>query len=562
MHKIGLFFSLVFIIALPLSSAGAVTLPDRNLIREEVRELRKDMQDMRKNMREEFRSDTILVKFRNTDRAVRIPVPAFLSPEQVVLLYGARGDVEYAEPDYVAYAFYIPNDTYYQYQWNLGGGVSGHINTESAWNISNGSGVTIAVIDTGVAYENYSDGTGRYYQAPDFSGTRFVAGYDFVNNDSHPNDDNGHGTHVAGTVAESTGNNEGVAGVAHGAQIMPVKALDSRGRGSYSDIADAIRFAADHGADVINLSLGGSSNSRTLEDAVSYAYGKGVVIVAAAGNNGRSSVSYPARYDDYVIAVGATRYDERRASYSNYGSSLDIMAPGGDTRVDQNGDGYGDGILQQTFSGTTGNFGYYFYQGTSMAAPHVAGVAALVISNGNATTPSSVRAALESTAKDLGPAGRDNGFGHGLVNAYEALQWSNGPSEEAASEPEPAPETTPEPAPDPEPESTPEPSKQTMHIESITFATKNFVSRCRVYAYITVRDHNGDPVSRADVDIVWSGGYERTDDDDTDSRGTVEFRTRLVECGNPITLKVLNVSKDGWQYNAEADRETSDTIVP
>lgn len=179
---------------------------------------------------------------------------------------------------------------------------------------------------------------------------------------------------------------------------MPVKVLDKYGSGTYADVADGIRWAADNGAKVINLSLGGSSPASYLEDAATYAHNKGVTIVAASGNDGSSSVSYPAAYDNYVIAVGAARYDETRAYYSNYGSSLDLTAPGGDLNVDQNKDGYGDGILQQTFGRTTNSWGYYFYQGTSMAAPHVAGVVALVISKGIAIAPDQVRAVLESTA--------------------------------------------------------------------------------------------------------------------------------------------------------------------
>lgn len=170
------------------------------------------------------------------------------------------------------------------------------------------------------------------------------------------------------------------------------------------------------------MSLGGSQDSTTLYNAIKYAYNKGVVIVCAAGNDGRSQVSYPAAYTE-CIAVGATRFDGSRVRYSNYGSALDIVAPGGDTSVDQNKDGYGDGILQQTFSGSPTNFGYYFYQGTSMATPHVAGVAALVLSVHPEFTNEQVRTALQSTAKDLGTKGWDKYFGYGLVNAYGAVNW-------------------------------------------------------------------------------------------------------------------------------------------
>ena len=236
-----------------------------------------------------------------------------------------------------------------------------------------------------------------------------------------------------------------MAGVAYGASIMPVKVLNSRGSGTYADIADGIRFAADNGADVINLSLGGSSPSITLENALAYAYNKGVTIVAAAGNNSSNSLLYPAAYNNYVIAVGATRYDETLAPYSNYGAGLDVVAPGGDMSVDQNGDGYGDGILQQTFGGAWWNprWGYYFYQGTSMASPHVAGVAALIIANGNATAPGDVQMLLQSTADDLGTAGRDNTYGWGLINAMAALGGTVEPPPSLPPPPSPPPNESP-----------------------------------------------------------------------------------------------------------------------
>jgi len=204
---------------------------------------------------------------------------------------------------------------------------------------------------------------------------------------------------------------------------MPVKVLDKNGSGTYANVAEGITWAADHGAKVINMSLGGSAASTTLKNACAYAYNKGVTIVCAAGNDGQPTVSYPAAYKPYCIAVGATRYDETRAYYSNYGSSLDLVAPGGDLNVDQNKDGYADGILQQTFGNTYNDWGYWFYQGTSMAAPHVSGVAALVIAHGVAKTPDKVRAALQSTAKDKGPPGWDKDYGYGIVDAYAALMY-------------------------------------------------------------------------------------------------------------------------------------------
>ena len=323
--------------------------------------------------------------------------------------------IESAEPNYYRYADFTPNDPLYPYQWHFP-----MIQMSSAWDRSNGAGVTVAVIDTGVAYEDY----GPYRQAPDLAGTAFVAGWDFVNGDSHPNDDDSHGTHVAGTIAQTTNNAMGVAGIAYGANIMPVKVLDSEGSGTTQWVADGIVWAVNHGAQVINLSLGGPAPSSVLEDAVNYAYENGVTVIAAAGND-NSDVGYPAAYEN-CIAVGAVRYDETRSPYSNYGPSLDLVAPGGDLDVDQNGDGYGDGVLQQTFNPVTKDytdFAYWFFEGTSMAAPHVSGVAALLIAHGDATTPDEVRAALENTAKDKGPPGWDEEYGHGLIQADDALGY-------------------------------------------------------------------------------------------------------------------------------------------
>lgn len=282
-------------------------------------------------------------------------------------------------------------------------------------------------------YDNVESGAGvwettKYEQAPDLAGTSFVAGYDFINNDTHPNDDEGHGTHVTGTIAQTTNNNLGVAGIAFNAAVMPVKVLDAAGSGSYQQVADGICYAVDNGAKVINLSLSGSSPAAVLENAVAYAYNNGVTVIAAAGNSSSSSCEYPAAYDSYVIAVGATQCDRTRAPYSNYGPSLDLVAPGGNTGVDQNGDGYVDGVLQQTFGSTPVDWGYALYQGTSMAAPHVSGIAALLISTG-VTDPNAVREALQSTARDLGLPGWDIEYGWGLVDAYAALNYYHVPGD-------------------------------------------------------------------------------------------------------------------------------------
>lgn len=373
--------------------------------------------------------DEINVKFRNESKPFRtIKVPAG-SVASEVSRYSRRADVEFAEPNYFASASMVPNDPYYFVQWNFKDSAQGGIDLEPVWDETTGSGVTVAILDTGIAYENY----GTYTAAPDLAGTHFVPGYDFINNDPHANDDNSHGTHVAGTVAQRTNNSLGVAGAAFGVTLMPVKVLDKKGSGTHAAIANGIYFAADQGAKVINMSLGGAEGSTVLFEAVKYAHEKGVTIVAAAGNDGSGVVSYPAAYDDHVIAVGATGYGGYLAPYSNYGSSLDVVAPGGDTSVDKNGDGYVDGILQNTFdpvSKSPGRFSYYFFQGTSMASPHVAAAAALVLASGAAGAPAEVQNILQSTANDLGAVGRDNSFGHGLIDVAAAVSGTAPPPSE------------------------------------------------------------------------------------------------------------------------------------
>jgi serine protease len=406
-------------------------------------------------------------------------VPPSKTVEEWVDFFEKHSLVEYAEPNCFRYALWYPNDPGYGYQWhfdddhtnNTGGASSnpyggvngGGIRMEEVWQITNGSSnVVVAVIDTGVAYENYAipthekgtvkPGVKNYQEAPDLAGTSFwqnedeiagnsidddgndfvddVNGWDFVNNDAHPNDNNAHGTHVTGTIAQTTDNELGVAGIAFNTTIMPIKVLDYTGSGYDVDVADGIYYAVDNGAKIINLSLGGDAPSTTLENAVDYAYNNGVVVIAASGNDGTESVDYPAAYDDYVIAVGATRYNETRASYSDYGSSLDLVAPGGDVYADENEDTYADGVLQQTFEpylsfvdkADPTSWAYYFFDGTSMATPHVSGVAALLLALDSTLTPDQIRDALESTAEDLGASGRDDFYGWGLIDAKAALQ--------------------------------------------------------------------------------------------------------------------------------------------
>jgi serine protease len=317
-------------------------------------------------------------------------------------------DVEAAEPLMTVRASFAPNDPQYAKQWNLK-----MINMPKAWDKSRGKGVVVAVLDTGIAYEDYKD----FKQVPDLKGAKFVEGYDFVNKTSHANDDHGHGTHVAGTIAQATDNAVGVAGVAFEATLMPVKVLDHFGSGNSAAISDAIRWAADHGAKVINMSLGGGGRSVVMAKAVEYARGKGVVVVCAAGNGARGVVEYPAAYPGSV-AVGAVGPNGTKAPYSSWGKELDVAAPGGDKSQGEEA-----GILQNTIDPQDPAKSIYaYYQGTSMATPHVAALAALLYATG-AKNPDQVEKALFASAHPpQGEKGWSETYGHGVVDAEASLK--------------------------------------------------------------------------------------------------------------------------------------------
>jgi serine protease len=356
---------------------------------------------------------------------------------EAVERYSRMPEVSYAEPNGILRASqaatFKPDDRYYSLlQWNLT-----QMNAERTWGIQKGkTSVAVAVLDSGVAYEDYADPrTGQVFRkAPDWGDTKFLPGYDFVNGDDHPNDDNGHGTHVASTIAEATNNGTGTAGLAFGCAVLPVKVLDAAGDGTFFDVAEGIDYAASyveggaHPVKVINLSLGSEGTSQTLTSAIDRAVSAGVLVVAAAGNSGKSLVEFPANLGN-VVAVGALDARKERAFYSNTGADLDLVAPGGDCDRDDNADGFVDCVFQQTFDpdfldlGRYDRFCYCGLDGTSMATPHVAAAAALLFSQGF-TDPAAVRAALEQTAERLGGApadGRNDTYGHGLVLPAAAL---------------------------------------------------------------------------------------------------------------------------------------------
>ena len=346
-----------------------------------------------------------------------------LSVPEGVSRFAHMPGVAEAEPNGLAYATattFSPNDRLFTRQWHLK-----MLNAERTWAIQKGdSSIVIAVLDTGVAYED----RGAFRRAPDWGSTVFVPGYNVFTNDSHANDDNFHGTHVASTIAEATDNAEGAAGLAFGCALMPVKVLDRDGVGSFFDIAEGIQYAyrdAPQKAKVINLSLAGDTTSTFLSGVIEDAVRSGVVIVAAAGNEHRNRVSFPASHPK-VIGVGAVDLRKQRADYSNFGADLDVVAPGGDVDRDDDHDGRPDGVLQQTFDpdeaelGHYDRFAYYYVSGTSQASPHVAALAGLLMRQG-ITSPAAVQAAIQSTAEDLGAPGRDDTFGYGLIRPVEAL---------------------------------------------------------------------------------------------------------------------------------------------
>ncbi|MBK7536774.1 MAG: peptidase S8 [Myxococcales bacterium] len=393
-------------------------------------DLRDDTSDAKvAQLESELGLDLVLVSAQSQDERFYRAKVSPARRDAILAALAGKAEVELAEPDSQLAATPMPamevavappgvatedfpNDPQYKYQWHMR-----QIGMTEAWKLADGGGIVVAVLDTGVAYEDFE----KYHELPDLKGISFVDGYDFVDNDAHANDDHGHGSHVTGTIAQVTHNGIGVTGIARNVKIMPLKVLSASGSGSVAGIADAIRYAADKGAKVINMSLGGPFPSRALKNAVAYAHKKGVVVVCAAGNDGRSSVGYPAAYPG-AFAVSATQFDESVTFYSNFGKAIDLAAPGGNTRVDQNGDGMPDGVLQNTIKiGDPTADDYFGYMGTSMASPHVAGVAALVVGEG-VTDPAMVEKILQDSArKPNGQTYTRDRYGAGIVDAPAAV---------------------------------------------------------------------------------------------------------------------------------------------
>lgn len=333
-----------------------------------------------------------------TGRLPRLRLQRWVVPADAVADLASSPVIEWAEPDWTLHLYDRPNDPLLPRQWAFDRLAFGQ-----AWKHEAGasSPVLVAVVDSGIETTH-----------PDLEG-RLVPGRDFVTHDNAPDDTNGHGTGVSGVIAANTDNREGVAGMSWGANVMPLQACGESGSCSMFAVTQAVAWAAAHDAHVVNLSLGGAIPScpRALQAAAAFADARGTLLVAASGNSAQQGnpISYPAACDGFM-AVGATDAVDAWAPFSSYGPHVSVSAPGV--------------AVMTSWSSETSpetSRGYAMVDGTSFAAPHVAGLAALLFSRHPDWTPAQVRARIEQTALDLGPEGRDPWFGHGRIDLTKAL---------------------------------------------------------------------------------------------------------------------------------------------
>ena len=434
--------------------------------------------------------------------ATSLPIPGWYVVTPAGLAT-AGAAIEESVPNSACHATSMePNDPLFRFQAHL----AVH-HAEGAWTQQpDAEGVLVAILDTGVAFENYSDGSGTYYLSSDLAGTCFQNGYDFVNDDDHPNDDNHHGTFMASLVAETTNNAMGAAGLARGACILPVKVLDAEGRGDLDSVVRGIVYAADRGADVILMSFAfgpGTEPGSVLDQALEYARDRGALLVAASGNDGSPSVSYPAASPS-CIAVGAVRSSApgsvTRTGYSDWGTAIDLVAFGGDA-ADRDGDGQPDAPLAQAFeAGDPATEAYYFIGGTSAAAANVASAAALLLAAG--ANPDQARSYLLSSCLDLERPGFDTETGFGLLDPAAALA--------AFGQGVP---TMPE-------------------IEATAFMWLDFAGsqKVRIVAEVFARDRQGRPADHARVYLHFGGAFVgMADDGQTNHLGYVRIKSDWLQ---------------------------------
>jgi serine protease len=507
--------------------------------------------------------------------------------------------VRYVERNGIFRATYVPDDPYWKDLWGMQ-----VIQADYAWDIYKGStSIVVAIVDTGIEY-THEDLQMHYVSW----------GYDWVNNDNDPMDDHGHGTHCAGIVAAVMDNGIGVVGVGQ-VSIMAEKVLDSDGSGTAEWVANGITHAVDAGADVISLSLGAYYDYTIIKDACSYAWNNGVLIVAAAGNDNTDEPHYPSAYET-VISVAATNRDDKKASYSNYGSTIELSAPGGDR-----------GNYRKTYilSTYTGNSYAYMY-GTSMACPHVSGLAALVWSYETTLTNEELRLHLRNTADDLGDAGWDPYYGYGRINAYRALsELGDAPPTCSIVDPEDGQviqgtcrilvsasddnqvsqvelaidsgtwiditsnfdgtyyyydwdTTTVADGSHTIDARATDNAGQTTYATQVTVTVDNIPGEKMhvgdismwyqkrgpwywVYTEVPILDENGQPVADATVylDTTLPDGSVQSFSGTTGSDGTVTFKLRSKLSGT-YTSTVTDVVKEGWTYDSASNIETSESL--
>jgi subtilisin len=426
-----------------------------------------------------------------------IPAIAASVPEVAIEALKKNPNITNVELDSMVYAL----DTELDNSWGVKRIGAGVVHGSK----NKGAGVNVAIIDSGIDH-THEDLDANY-----------KGGYDFVNSDDDPMDDNGHGTHVAGTVAAED-NGIGVVGVAPEASLYALKVLDSSGSGSYSDVIAALQWCVDKGIQVTNNSYGSSRDpGYTVKAAFDKSYDAGIIHVAAAGNGG--SVIYPAAYSS-VIAVSATDSNDELAWFSSTGTQVELAAPGVNINSTLPGNEY---------SGET-------WSGTSMASPHVAGTAALVWAKNPGWSNEAVRIQLRDTADDLGATGWDSKYGYGLVDADEAAGLGTPPSSEK------------------------------MHVAKIDMLLKIKGSLVNAIANIIIAEENGTPVGGATVSGTWSGATSDVDSGVTNASGIVSLESNKVKkpkSGTKFTFTVDKVTKEGWTYDPSANLETSDSkIVP